>query len=78
MKKGDNSASGHSLESLKLYPYVAWILIIGFTVFVYNITTNLKAAASDLRIQTEISSLEQTHISNPKNKADIATSTVKN
>lgn len=42
-----------NLESFRLFPYIAWALIIGFAVFVYNITINLQAAATDLKIQTE-------------------------
>lgn len=56
--KDKKSSSDHTLESFKLYPYVAWALIIGFAVFVYTITTNLKAAASDLQIQSELSDVQ--------------------
>lgn len=42
-----------NLESFRLFPFVAWALIIGFSVFVYSITVHLQAAATDLKIQTE-------------------------
>lgn len=56
--KDKKSSGDHTLESFKIYPYIAWALIIGFAVFVYTITTNLKAAASDLRIQSELSDVQ--------------------
>lgn len=48
--------TGHdrTLESSKIFPYLAWGLIIGFVFFVYHITLRLQAAAADLAIQTEI------------------------
>ena len=56
--KDKKSSGDHTLESFKIYPYIAWALIIGFAVFVYTITTNLKAAAYDLRIQSDISEMQ--------------------
>lgn len=47
------SGNSRNLESFRLFPFVAWALIIGFSVFVYGITVNLQAAATDLKIQTE-------------------------
>ena len=42
-----------SLEGLKVFPYVAWVLIAGFALFVYNITIELEAVTSDLQRQTQ-------------------------
>lgn len=45
----------HTLESSRLFPYLAWVLIALFALFVYGIAMNLRAAASNLQIQTDIS-----------------------
>lgn len=42
-----------TLESFKIYPYVTWGLIIGFSVFVYNITQKLEAVTDELGAHTE-------------------------
>lgn len=41
-----------SLESYRIFPFVAWSLVIGFTMFVYNITLKLQAVTNDLKAQT--------------------------
>ena len=45
--------SDRSLESFKIFPYVAWTLVFLFALFVYNITMELKAVAENLQMQTE-------------------------
>jgi hypothetical protein len=45
--------SDKSLESFKIFPYVAWTLVFLFALFVYNITMELKAVAESLQMQTE-------------------------
>ena len=42
-----------SLESYRIFPYVAWGLIIGFSFFVYNLVTDLQTATSQLQKQTD-------------------------
>ena len=42
-----------ALESYKIFPYVAWTVTIGFSLFVYNITTDLVEVTRDLQIQTQ-------------------------
>ena len=42
-----------NLESFRAFPYIAWALVIGFAVFVYNITVHLQAAANELQINSE-------------------------
>ena len=42
-----------ALESYKIFPFVAWGLVIGFSIFVYNITMKLQAVTEDLKAQTE-------------------------
>ena len=41
-----------SLEAYKLFPYVAWGLVVGFSLFVYSIITNLQATTAQLQQQT--------------------------
>tara|TARA_B100000508_G_scaffold20642_1_gene14067 strand:- start:2103 stop:2333 length:231 start_codon:yes stop_codon:yes gene_type:complete len=42
-----------TLESLKIFPLVAWGLTVGFAFFVYNITMELKEVTTDLQAQTQ-------------------------
>ena len=42
-----------ALEAYKIFPYVAWGLILGFTLFVYNIVTELEQATDQLQRQTK-------------------------
>lgn len=53
--KRTKDINDHTLESSRLFPYAAWILIGLFCIFVYGITTNLRTAAAELQIQTDIS-----------------------
>ena len=61
-----------TLESSKIFPYLAWGLIIGFGFFVYQLSIRLQAAAADLAIQTEITeatiSIPIKHAEVPKQK----------
>ncbi len=36
-------AMGHTLESHKLFPIVAWSLVVGFAVFTYTLTMQVQA-----------------------------------
>jgi hypothetical protein len=56
MKK--SFGSDRNLESFKVFPYVAWALIILFTFIVYHITVNLRLAAADLKAQTEFTHIQ--------------------
>jgi hypothetical protein len=42
-----------ALEAYKIFPYIAWVLTLGFAIFVYNITMELKAVADNLEAQTQ-------------------------
>jgi hypothetical protein len=42
-----------TLESFKIFPFVAWALVLGFSFFIYKITTELQTAVRNLEIQTE-------------------------
>lgn len=44
-----------ALESYKIFPYLAWILIIGFSYYVYAIAMNLQETAERLRAQADLS-----------------------
>lgn len=59
-----NLGPERKLEAFKIFPYVAWMLIIFFALFVYKITTELNATASELEetsqsLQTTIQSKEK-------------------
>ncbi len=60
MKKSGND---RTLESFKIYPYITWTLIIGFSVFVYNITQKLEAVTETLGAHAQFT------------EADLSTST---
>lgn len=47
------SKGKRALETYKIFPYVAWALILGFTLFVYNLVTDLQATTSQLQKQTQ-------------------------
>lgn len=59
MKKGINTY--RQLESLKIFPYVAWGLIFLFAFLVYNTTLHLRIAATELQTQSEFTA-KQAHI----------------
>jgi len=42
-----------ALESYKIFPYVAWIVTLGFAFFVYNLSLKLERVATDLQAQTK-------------------------
>ncbi len=50
MKKSSNDKT---LESYKAFPIVAWVLVIGFASFVYNIALNLQDVADSLEEQAD-------------------------
>ena len=49
-----NNGDRRALEKYKIFPFIAWGLVIGFTYFVYTITVDLQEAVSDLGVQTEL------------------------
>ena len=61
-----NLGPERKLEAFKIFPYVAWMLVIFFALFVYRITTELKSTAAELEQTTN--SLETT-IQNKGNDA---------
>lgn len=39
---------GRKLEQYKAFPFIAWTVFIGFTIFVYGITIELNQITQDL------------------------------
>ena len=50
MKKSGNK---RSLESFKVFPYLAWTVIAGFGFLVYHISVELRTVTQDLSTQSE-------------------------
>lgn len=42
-----------ALEAYKIFPYVAWVLVISFSYFVYNLTTELQKSVMEIQAQTQ-------------------------
>ncbi len=42
-----------ALESYKIFPILAWIVIISFALFVYDLATKLQTVANRLDVQTQ-------------------------
>ena len=42
-----------SLEGYKIFPFIAWGLVIGFALFVYNLNTEIQKATEQLRTQSK-------------------------
>lgn len=47
----------NSLESHKFFPYIAWIVVIGFALFTYTLTTRLNQEIT--QISSDVERLEQ-------------------
>lgn len=43
-----------ALESYKLFPFLAWLLIIGFSLFVYKISMDLTDVSQRLGNQADV------------------------
>ncbi len=55
----------NTLESHKLFPYVAWAVVIGFALFTYNLTLTVRAELELIssginRIEERIDTIEKT------------------
>ena len=46
--------SDRSLESFKIFPYIAWTLVIGFAFFVYKINLMVEKITTDIETQSEL------------------------
>jgi len=51
MKKNSHDKT---LESHKIFPYIAWVITIGFAFFVYSIAMDLKDTAEQLSAQADL------------------------
>lgn len=51
--KDNNKKSDRTLESFKIFPYVAWGITLLFALFVYNIAVDLKETTTRLQAQTD-------------------------
>jgi cell division protein FtsL len=54
----------NTLESHKLFPYVAWTLVIGFAVFTYALTMQVQGELADIsdgvdRLEMKLDNLEK-------------------
>lgn len=43
----------NTLESSKLFPYIAWALVISFAVFTYALATRMQTELSDISVSVE-------------------------
>ncbi len=43
------NSSKRSLEGYKIFPYIAWALIAGFALFVYNLANEVEQATAELQ-----------------------------
>lgn len=62
----------NTLESYKVFPYVAWALVIGFALFTYSLTVRLQEnlTAVDMSIdnlEMRVEKLEQNAVDVPAN-----------
>ncbi len=53
----------NTLESYKIFPYIAWALVIGFALFTYSLTMQLQDELADInsgieRLETKLNTLE--------------------
>jgi len=52
-----------SLEAYKIFPYVAWGLLLGFVAFLYTLVTDLQDTTSQLENQTN--AMQQQFVTDP-------------
>lgn len=61
-------SNSRNLETFRIFPYIAWALIIAFAFMVYSFTIKLQAVTKELSVQTEFTeSQAKTNPSNIKN-----------
>jgi hypothetical protein len=53
MKVRLGGTNDRTIESLKIFPYIAWGITLCFAFFVYKISTELQQTANDLQTQTD-------------------------
>lgn len=62
--------SKRSLEQYRVFPYIAWILVGGFALFVYHLTIELRAYNNELAAST--ATLEERANMNPLEITDFS------
>ena len=53
LKSMKTNGNDKSLESYKIFPYIAWTITFIFAYFVYTITTDLQMVVRELQVQTQ-------------------------
>ena len=53
----------NTLESSKIFPYIAWALVVGFAIFTYMLTVRVQTELSDIgegveRLEMKLNDLE--------------------
>jgi hypothetical protein len=61
----------NTLESHKIFPYVAWTLVISFALFTYNLTTAVRNELNSItsgidRLEMKVDALETAKVVAPK------------
>jgi hypothetical protein len=60
----------HSLESFRIFPYIAWLLIGSFSYFVYTLTISLNEER--VHLEEQIASLEERSKQDPATITDFS------
>jgi hypothetical protein len=50
--------NSRNLETSRIFPYIAWALIIAFGFIVYSLTIKLQAAGKELQLQAEFTEIQ--------------------
>lgn len=55
----------NTLESYKIFPYVAWALVVGFALFTYSLTVQLQQELNDIssgieRVEQRLNEMDRT------------------
>lgn len=64
----------HTLESLKLFPVIAWSLIIGFCIFTWTLTLHLKNEVTNISLNVERMEQQVNEIHREKSQRNSSTS----
>ncbi len=56
----------NQLEGSRIFPHIAWILIVGFAIFTWTLTMHLKSEMSKISSNIEISNTDLQQIQKQK------------
>ncbi len=59
----------HSLEQYRLFPYIAWTIVIAFALFVYTLTLTLQEAKTELA--SNVARLQAIDLEQPLNITEL-------